>query len=254
MTATITFRGESLLLDPAGVLVWPRLGLLAIADLHLEKGSACAVRGQLVPPWDSHATLARVAALVRQHAPRILVAVGDSFHDTHAVSRLSDADAAVLASIGQASRIVWVRGNHDPMPPEGVAGQACEVFAAEGVVFRHQALSRRDEPAPGEVSGHFHPKARVETRAGEIVRPCFMVDANRIMLPSFGAYTGGLDVRSPPIARHFRQGGHAYLLGRDRVFCFAVPAMGEDRPTLPCSDAEPTPRTLASDGRKHNSG
>ena len=240
--ATLCFRGETLLLDQAGVLVWPRLSLLAVADLHLEKGSACAGRGQLVPPWDSFATLERLAALVGRHAPRVVVAVGDSFHDTEAAARLSPADTATLAEIGRAARLIWVRGNHDPLPPEGVPGEACETFAAEGLLFRHQAWAQHGHPgAPGEVSGHFHPKARVLTRAGEIVRPCFMTDAHRIMLPSFGAYTGGLEVRSPAIARHYPQGGHAYLLGRDRVFCFRVPAAGEDGPALPCAQA-PAPR------------
>ena len=228
--ATLYFRGETLLLDQAGVLVWPRLSLMAVADLHLEKGSACAGRGQLVPPWDSLVTLERLSALVVRHAPSVLVAVGDSFHDARAATRLSPADGA--------TRLIWVRGNHDPLPPEGLAGEACETFAAEGLLFRHQAWAHHGHPgAPGEVSGHFHPKARVLTRAGEIVRPCFMTDAHRIMLPSFGAYTGGLEVRSPAIARHYPQGGHAYLLGRDRVFCFRVPAAGDDGPTQPCAQA-----------------
>ena len=247
-----TFRGERLLLDPAGALVWPRLGLLAVADLHLEKGSACAGRGQLVPPWDSAATLARLAGLVTRHAPRTIVAVGDSFHDAHAAARLSPADAALLATIGQAAQIVWVRGNHDPLPPAGVAGICCETFAADGLLFRHQALASGHDPsgAPGEVSGHFHPKARVSTRAGEIVRPCFMTDAARIMLPSFGAYTGGLDVRSPAIARHFIHGGQAFLLGRDKVFCFSVAAAGQDALPMGCKTAAAAQPGVAGGGRR----
>lgn len=250
---TFTFRGENLLLDPAGVLVWPRLSLLAVADLHLEKGSSCAARGQLVPPWDTHTTLARLAALVARHAPITLVAVGDSFHDAHAATRLSPADHAALAAIGHATRLVWVRGNHDPLPPQGVSGEACKSFAAEGLLFRHQAHAKQGEADPGEISGHFHPKARVATRAGEITRPCFMTSEHRIMLPSFGAYTGGLEVRSPAIARHYRQGGHAYLLGRDRVFCFAIPPSGQDAQATPCDAAQDGP-ALATRGRVYKFG
>jgi DNA ligase-associated metallophosphoesterase len=224
MTATITFCGETLLLDPAGALVWPRLALLAVADLHLEKGTACARRGQLVPPWDSAATLARLAAVVARHAPRTVVAVGDSFHDDHAAARLSAADHAVLAGIGAAARLVWVRGNHDKLPPACVAGQACETFAAAGLLFRHQALAQPG--APGEISGHFHPKARVSTRAGEIVRPCFMTDPTRIMLPSFGAYTGGLEVRDPAITKLFPRGLRVFLLGQAKLFSFALGQLG----------------------------
>jgi DNA ligase-associated metallophosphoesterase len=234
--AHLNFQGESLLLDPAGALIWPRHALLAVADLHLEKGSACAGRGQLVPPWDSALTLARLAALMRRYAPRILVALGDSFHDRFAASRLSGADRAMLNAITGAARMVWVLGNHDPVCLPEVAGEYAEGFELEGLVFRHEARGQETGEArgratgeargraTGEVSGHFHPKARVVTRAAEIMRPCFMCGADKIILPSFGAYTGGLDVRSPAIAAHFPAGGRAYLLGKERLFTFEVPA------------------------------
>ena len=213
------FCGETMLLDPAGVIVWPRLGLLAVADLHLEKGSACAARGQLVPPWDSGVTLGRLAGLIGRYAPAVVVAVGDSFHDDRAAGRLSPDDLALLGALTEAARFVWVRGNHDPAPPVGIAGNSVGEFDAEGLVFRHQALAG----ARGEISGHYHPKARVATRAAVVARPCFLCSEDRILLPSFGAYTGGLEVSSPAIAQHFPLGGQAFLLGRERVFAFAVP-------------------------------
>ncbi len=228
------FRGEQLLLDPAGVLVWPRLSLLAVADLHFEKGSAAARQGQLVPPWDSGLTLARLAGAVARYAPATVVAVGDSFHDTQAAARLSAADHTTLAGLAARARFVWVQGNHDPHPPAGLEGESTPAYAVGPLVFRHQARAT----ASGEVSGHFHPKARIATRAADVCRPCFMVDADRIMLPSFGAYTGGLDVRSDAIARHFPNGGRAFLLGESRVFCFAVPPPGPAAPALaPCAPA-----------------
>jgi DNA ligase-associated metallophosphoesterase len=221
MTASpLRFGQELLLLDPGGVLFWPRLGLLAVADLHLEKGSACAGRGQLVPPWDSRVTLARLQRLVSLYEPRCIVAVGDSFHDDRAASRLEPADFATLDGMARKTRMVWVCGNHDPSPPSGISGDCVAEFRAETLVFRHQARPG----ATGEISGHYHPKARIGTRAGEITRPCFFADADRLMLPSFGAYTGGLDVRSPAIAALYPQGGQAYLLGREKLFRFDVPA------------------------------
>ena len=221
MTASpLVFAGEQIFLDPAGCLFWPRLSLLAVADLHLEKGSACARRGQLVPRWDSRVALARLSALVAQYRPRQVVAVGDSFHDDQAASRLDQGDLAALDAMACLAQLVWVTGNHDPSPPAGVPGDTVDVFAAGPLVFRHQA--RRG--ATGEVSGHYHPKARVATRAGEIVRPCFIADADRLILPAFGAYTGGLDVRSSAIAALFPNGADAFLLGRDQLFRFAVPA------------------------------
>jgi DNA ligase-associated metallophosphoesterase len=231
MTTPLLFRGEHLLLDPAGVLLWPRLSLMAVADLHLEKGSACARGGRLVPPWDSAITLGRLAALVDRHAPQTLVSVGDSFHDGQASARLAQADAAILADLARRTRIVWVQGNHDLLPPSGIAGRFTSAFVESGLTFRHHASAGEQ----GEISGHFHPKARVTTRVGEIVRPCFMCDDGKIMLPSFGAYTGGLEIGSAAIARHFPAGGHAYLLGRDRLFCFEVPPLAAIRDGAPAS-------------------
>ncbi len=214
------FQGEHLLLDPAGLLIWPAQSLLAVADLHLEKGTAAAQQGQLVPPWDTAYTLARLAAAIALYCPTTIVAVGDSFHDAQAATRLSAADHAVLTGLADRARFIWIHGNHDPHPPEGLLGHSAQSFTAGPITFRHQTDSR----TLGEISGHFHPKARVQTRATTIARPCFMADPSRIMLPSFGAYTGGLDILTPAITQHFPRGGQAFLLGQTRVFTFAVPA------------------------------
>jgi len=218
MIAPFHFAGEALQLEPAGVLLWPAMRVMVVADLHLEKGSAAARKGQLVPPWDSRVTLERLGLLVRRYAPRTVVALGDSFHDDHGPARLLAADAASLRRMTDSVDFVWVRGNHDRAPPEGVGGRAVESWAAGPLSFRHQAVAG----VAGELSGHFHPKARVATRAGQVVRPCFMTDARKIMLPAFGAYTGGLDVRAPAIAAHFPRGGRVFLLGQQRLFSFSL--------------------------------
>ncbi len=215
--APIHLAGTRFLLDPAGALLCPEAGLLAVADLHLEKGSACAHRGQLVPPYDSHVTLDRLAALLRRHQPKTLLAVGDSFHDNAAPARLSRADAARLHALTQQTRFVWIGGNHDPAPAS-LPGDIVPEYRLGPIVFRHQSEATR-EP---EISGHYHPKARVATRAGTIARPCFVADHQRVLLPAFGAYTGGLDVQNPAIARLFPRGGRAFLLGRDRLFSFGL--------------------------------
>jgi DNA ligase-associated metallophosphoesterase len=242
MPATpLLFRGETILLDPAGILVWPRLALLAVADLHLEKGSASARRGQLVPPWDTALTLARLTTLIATYAPRIVVALGDSFHDDQAAARLSPANLTHLTHLTTQARFIWVRGNHDPSPPAGIQGLSTQAYEAENLTFRHQA----HPTATGEISGHFHPKARIATRAADIARPCFIADDTRIILPSFGAYTGGLSVADPAIARHFPNGGRAFLLGQNRIFCFSVPAIPTDAPLPPCPTPLVTTQTAA---------
>jgi DNA ligase-associated metallophosphoesterase len=223
----LRFAGRDLLLDPLGGVVWPEAGLLAVADLHLEKGSACAVNGSLVPPWDTAATLDRLAALIARWRPAMVVALGDSFHDRHGFSRMAPDDAARLHVWGRHVRFVWVLGNHDPEPAPGLAGTVTPCWSFGGLDFCHQA-----RPGHGpELVGHHHPKASIPTRAGTVTRPCFVADDQRLMLPALGAFTGGLDIRSPPIAGLFPRGGRAFLLGQGRLFGFPL-ALTSDAPAL----------------------
>jgi DNA ligase-associated metallophosphoesterase len=216
--APIHLAGQRLMLDPAGALLWPEVGLLAVSDLHLEKGSSYAPRGMLLPPWDTRVTLDRLALLLRRYRPRIVVALGDSFHDRDAAARLPAAERQRLQAITAATRFIWVQGNHDPEPPDGLGGEAMENFAAGPLVFRHQA----EAAASGEVSGHHHPKAAIPARGTSVTRPCFVTDARRVVMPAFGAYTGGMDVREPGIARLFPRGARIFLLGRERLYSFAI--------------------------------
>jgi DNA ligase-associated metallophosphoesterase len=218
----IRFAGHDLLLDPLGAVIWPEVGLLAVADLHLEKGSAAAASGSLVPPWDTRATLDRLAALLGRWQPAVVVALGDSFHDGDGFGRMHRDDASRLRALTRAARFVWVLGNHDPEPAPGLAGIAAGCWNLGGVAFCHQA-----RPGQGpELVGHHHPKASIATRAGTITRPCFVSDGSRLMLPALGAFTGGLDVGSPAIASLFPRGGQAYLLGQGRLFCFPLAQAG----------------------------
>ncbi len=216
--APLHFMGERLLLDPLGAAVWPAAGLLAVADLHLEKGSASAARGHLVPPWDTRVTLDRLATLMRRWQPRTVVALGDSFHDTRGLLRMAPGDLARLRGLVEMAEFIWVLGNHDPAPPGGLGGRATDAWAGGPLVFRHQA----QPGATGELCGHHHPKASIATRAGTVTRPCFVADARRLMLPALGAYTGGLDLAHPAIAGLFPHGGRAFLLGQDRLFSFTL--------------------------------
>lgn len=207
------------MLDPAGALHWPARKLLAVADLHLEKGSSGARRGTLLPPWDTKETLDRLAVLVRRYQPEVLVALGDSFHDPDGAARLPAVEAARLEAMARGRRLIWVLGNHDPCAPAGLAGESVEEFSVGALVFRHEAVLGA---VAGEISGHFHPKAVVPARAADISRPCFVADGRRVILPAFGAFTGGLDVRHPAISGLFRRGGRVFLLGRERLFSFPL--------------------------------
>ena len=217
--APIHLSGERLMLDPLGALFWPDRQLLAVSDLHLEKGSSFARRGMLLPPWDTHATLDRLTLLLRRWSPRTVVALGDSFHDAKGSARLPPTEQHRLNAMTEAHRFIWVQGNHDPTPPDGLGGRWVEEYATPAMVFRHQAAALGD---PGEVVGHHHPKATVQARAGSVCRPCFVFDGSRLMMPAFGAYTGGLDVRDPAINRLFPTGGRVFLLGKERLFSFEI--------------------------------
>ncbi len=216
--APIHLAGERLMLDPAGALFWPATSLLVVSDLHLEKGSSYARHGQLLPPWDTHATLDRLTHLLRRYQPRLVIALGDSFHDADGSARLPGGELARLRAMTDAHRFIWIQGNHDPTPPNGVGGEWVETFATTTLIFRHQAITRAD----AEISGPHPPTAALPARGTSVSRPCFVTDARRIIMPAFGAYTGGMDVREPAIARLFPRGGRVFLLGKERLYSFTL--------------------------------
>ncbi len=219
--APVHLAGERLMLDPSGVLFWPAASLLVVSDLHLEKGTSYAGRGMLLPPFDTRVTLDRLALQLHAWKPRTVIALGDSFHDRAGAARLAPADAARITAMTAATEFVWVLGNHDPEPPEGLGGSAVTEYVVGPLAFRHQAIVAAD----AEICGHHHPKALVPARGATVSRPCFVADGRRLMMPAFGAYTGGLDVRSPAIANLFPRGGRAFLLGRDRLFSFTLASL-----------------------------
>ncbi len=212
----IAVNGETLLLDVSGAAFWPAEETVIFADLHLEKGSSYARGRQFLPPYDTGATLLKMAGAVQRFRPRRIVALGDSFHDPDAADRLSAQARAMLQAM--AGAFVWITGNHDPRPPAWLGGEVAAEWAAGGLVFRHEPQA---DPVPGEIAGHLHPCARVAKWGRSVRRRCFAADGARMVLPSFGAYTGGLDVGDDAIARLFGARFHAYMLGEERVY--AIP-------------------------------
>src|ERR1041384_1968964 len=190
----VTVNGVALAADCLGALYWRDEGALIVADLHLEKGSSFARRGQLLPPYDTTETLSRLARLIAHFAPRVVLALGDNFHDGGGPARLSAQDRASLAGLQRGRNWVWIAGNHDPDPADGVGGSFAATIAIGALTFRH--LPSRDAP-DGEIAGHLHPVARVAQRGRAVSRRCFACDGGRLVMPAFGAYTGGPTLRNP---------------------------------------------------------
>jgi uncharacterized protein len=215
---TLTVAGVTLVADPDGALCWPEQSLLAVADLHLEKGSSFAARGQLLPPYDTAATLARLARLVARYAPRAVVALGDSFHDGGGPARLSAQDRDNLRALQRGRDWIWITGNHDPDPAESIGGTFHATITLGALTFRH-----RPTGAEGEVAGHLHPVARVSQRGRAVSRRCFAADPARLVMPAFGAFTGGLNIRDAAFADLFGTLKFtAHMLGEGRLYAFAA--------------------------------
>jgi len=215
----IEVNGETLLLDPAGALWWPAEQTLVFADLHFEKGSAYARSGQMLPPYDTRATLARMEALITRHAAARVIALGDSFHDRDAGNRLDTYERETLIRLGRGVEWIWIAGNHDPSPPSWLEGKILEEMTIGGLIFRHEPLLL---PAPGEIAGHLHPCKNITRRGRSLRRRCFVSDNKRLVMPAFGAYAGGLDVRSRAVRTLFGENLLAYLLGVRRVYAVAA--------------------------------
>jgi uncharacterized protein len=225
--ATLTVADHQLVADPAGAIYWPARSLLAVADLHLEKGSSFAERRVLLPPYDTAATLARMAMLIARYGPKTVVALGDSFHDRHGPSRIDHIDRASLAAMQRGRDWLWVAGNHDPEPPAGVGGEAVDALTLDGLTFRHLPT---DGSAHGELAGHLHPVARVAGHGRAVSRRCFATDGSRMVLPAFGAYAGGLNVRHPAFSGLFSNLEFiAHMLGERRVYAVAARQCLPDR-------------------------
>ena len=214
----IDVAGVSFVSGVAGALYWPEERLLVVADLHLEKGSSFATRGSLLPPYDTADTLARLRRVVESFAPRTVVALGDSFHDRRGADRLAAADRQALSGIQRGRDWIWIAGNHDPEPHKGLGGACIEDLTVGPITFRHQAGAAGQ--VRGEISGHWHPVAIVARRGRGMRRRCFVADGRRVVMPAFGAYAGGLNVRHRALTALFGRDFTAHVMGETAVYAF----------------------------------
>ncbi|MEJ7777361.1 MAG: ligase-associated DNA damage response endonuclease PdeM [Sphingomicrobium sp.] len=216
-----SFAGETLVPSGDGALFWAERDALLVADLHLEKASWFARLGQLLPPYDSHATLTALAAEIERTGAKRLYCLGDSFHDRFGCERLPPQARALLTQMTGAVDWTWIVGNHDPGFADQCGGTIADDVELGGIILRHEAV--REESRP-EISGHFHPKVRLHLRGRRVSRRCYVVAESKIIMPAFGSLTGGLDASHPEIAKHLRTKAQALVPVADRLLRFPIAA------------------------------
>jgi DNA ligase-associated metallophosphoesterase len=216
-----SFAGETFFATADGALFWPREEALLVADLHLEKASWFARLGQFLPPYDSQATLSALAAEVERTGATRLYCLGDSFHDAFGCERLPDQARALLTGLTGKLDWTWIVGNHDPGFADHCGGTLADEVVLCGIVLRHEVV--RDDPRP-EISGHFHPKLRVNLKGRHVSRRCFVVSPTKMILPAFGSLTGGLDAHHPEILGSVGRDAAALVPVSDRLLRFPLAA------------------------------
>jgi DNA ligase-associated metallophosphoesterase len=217
----LSFGGQDFRALAAGALWWPARAALLVADLHLEKASWFASRGQLLPPYDSLATLAELTTLVEATRAAEIWCLGDSFHDVGGCDRLPAEAQASLRTLTGSTRWTWITGNHDPIVADHCGGEVVEEAVVDGLVLRHEAEPGETRP---ELSGHFHPKLRVRVRGRQVARRCFVATPTKLVLPAFGSLTGGLDAGAPAIRQAVGMGAEALIPLADRLLRFPLAA------------------------------
>lgn len=210
----IRLRDAEVLLRPSGALWIAQARMLVVADLHLEKGSSYAARGQMLPPYDTRDTLGRLTVEAERLAPEVIVLLGDTFHDRASEARLAADDAERLRDLARSRTLVWVVGNHDADGPRHLPGEVADEIGVESLVLRHEPTPGRQD---GEVAGHLHPCARVVASRGSVRRRCFVTDGARMIVPAFGAYAGGLSIRDEAFSGLFARPPLCGALGAGRV-------------------------------------
>jgi DNA ligase-associated metallophosphoesterase len=216
-----SFAGETFVASPEGALYWPARSALLVADLHLEKASWFARLGQFLPPYDSVATLTALNGVVQATGVTRLYCLGDSFHDRFGCDRLPDQARALLLDMTSRLDWTWILGNHDPGFADHCGGTLVEEMEVTGIVLRHEA--HPDDPRP-EMSGHFHPKYRVQVRGRRVSRRCFVASTSKLILPAFGSLTGGLDASHPEIVKSVGPAASALVPLPDRMLRFPLAA------------------------------
>ena len=222
----LSICGKAFLAHMSGALYWPAEKALIVSDLHLEKGSHFAARGQMLPPYDTRETLRRLAEVIDYYDAATVIALGDTLHDAAATERIDAADMQTLRILQEDREWIWITGNHDPVIASILGGNVMQGITVSGISLRH-------EPESGavthEIAGHFHPAARLVVNGTALRRPCFVGNGLRLVLPAFGAFTGGLNILDAAFEPLFGMDGMAvWMLGQEGLYPVATRLLRDD--------------------------
>lgn len=222
----VSICGKAFLAHMSGALYWPAEDALIVSDLHFEKGSHFASRGQMLPPYDTRETLRRLAEAIDTYDAATVIALGDSLHDGAAAERMDPSDLETMRILQDDREWIWVTGNHDPEGDPALGGHVRKSLTVEGITLRH-------EPSLGalthEIAGHYHPAARLVMHGTSLRRPCFVSNGLRLIMPAFGAFTGGLNVLDAAFEPLIGVDGMAvWMLGQEGVYPVAPRLLRDD--------------------------
>lgn len=225
-TQPLSICGKSFVAHKSGALYWPAEKALLVADLHLEKASHYAARGQMLPPYDTRETLTKLADAIDVFSAETVICLGDSLHDNGGATRMDDRDLEILKLMQDDREWIWLTGNHDGKMRGAPGGHVRNEISVEGLVLRHEP---RLGPVSHEIAGHLHPAARIVMHGTSLRRPCFISNGLRVVLPAFGAFAGGLNVLDPAFDTLFSNDGFAiWMMGQDGLYPVATRLLRED--------------------------
>ena len=212
---TINFNNHKFQISKEGILFWFDKQIAIIADLHLEKGSSFGPSGQFLPPYDSEETLTKLSDIIKKHNVQKVILLGDTFHDKNAMRRMSKRVLIVFEKFIKKYEVIFVLGNHE----NNIKLQNIKFFneyVLDGIHFVHQASKKNVY----QISGHYHPVATIKTGSKKITGKCFIQQKYNLILPSFGVYTGGLNIKSRIFKKIFKNEPVIYFLGKRSVYKF----------------------------------
>ena len=222
----LSICGKAFRAHMSGALYWPAERALIVSDLHLEKGSHFASHGQMLPPYDTRETLRKLAGVIDHFTPHTVIALGDSLHDAKAADRIDGDDLQTLRILQDDREWIWVTGNHDPEIAAVLGGHVVPGLTVEGMKLRHEP---RLGAVTHEIAGHLHPAARLVMNGTALRRPCFVGNGLRLILPAFGAYTGGLNILNTAFEPLLGSDGMAvWMLGQDGLYPVATRLLRDD--------------------------